>query len=107
MIQEIINTLDNSTVLHPILAISHLSIFVGAFYVAMFNKRLPLWHTTPLWYAGMGSMFCFITIMLQYAFGSEFPLSYDNVGILGEVFLNMTLAFIALTFFTITVIKRK
>jgi hypothetical protein len=102
MIQEISDILNHSTAIHPFLAVSHITIFTGAFYVTMFNKRLPLWHTTPLWYAGMASLFCFITIILQYIFGPTFPLAYDNIGVLGETFLNMSLACIAITFFVVT-----
>lgn len=75
--------------------LAYLCIFVGTFYIALQNRNLPKWHTTPLWYVGLTSLFTAITIVLQGMFGRDFALSYANVGILGESALNVSLAYIA------------
>lgn len=74
---------------------AYLAIFIGTFYVALQNRKLPSWHTTPLWYVGLSSLFIAITITLQGMFGREFALSYANAGIWGESALNLSLAYIA------------
>jgi hypothetical protein len=74
----------------------HLSVFCGAFYVVLHNKSLPLWHVTPLWYVGLSCFANALSILMQYAFGTEFPLSYTNVGLMTETSLNVSLSAIAL-----------
>lgn len=83
--------------------IAHTLIFIGTFYVALHNRKLPQWHITPLWYAGMCSLFVAITIVLQWAIGPEFPLSYWNVGLMGETLLNIAVAAIAVIMLISTV----
>jgi hypothetical protein len=78
--------------------ICHLNIFSGALYVATYNKRLPKWHVTPLWYAGLACLLTALTIVFQFLFGMSFPLAYNNVGVVGETALNICLATIAGTF---------
>lgn len=78
--------------------ICHLTIFGCALYVATYNKRLPQWHVTPLWYAGMACLLTALTIVLQFLFGASFPMAYDNVGVVGETALNICLATIAGSF---------
>jgi hypothetical protein len=89
----------------------HIIIFYGALYVVLHNKRLPTWHVTPLWYAGLSCLLTAITIVLGYAFTDAFPLSYANLGVIGETSLNVCLASIAIMFFISTAkksrIKRK
>lgn len=75
---------------------AHLIIFIGSFYVALQNRNLPQWHVTPLWYAGLCSVFVCLTIVFQWVIGPEFPLSYWNAGIMGETLLNIAIAAIAL-----------
>jgi uncharacterized membrane protein len=87
--------------------ICHLTIFSGALYVATYNKRLPQWHVTPLWYAGMACLLTALTIVFQFLFGASFPLAYDNVGIIGETSLNICLATVAGSFFYATHKKNK
>jgi uncharacterized membrane protein len=82
--------------------VCHLTIFGGALYVATYNKRLPLWHVTPLWYAGMACLLTAMTIMFQFLFGATFPLAYNNVGVVGETALNICFATIAGSFFYAT-----
>lgn len=75
--------------------IAHFLIFIGAFYVALQNRKLPQWHITPLWYVGLFSLFTCITIVCQWAIGPEFPLSYWNLGRLGETLVNASVALVA------------
>lgn len=72
------------------------SVFVGTMYIALQHRNLPTWHITPLWYVGLSALFIAMTIVLQGMFGRDFELSYAQVGILGETFLNICLAYIAL-----------
>lgn len=75
--------------------IAHFLIFIGSFYVALQNRKLPQWHITPLWYVGLFSLFTCITIICQWAVGPEFPLSYWNLGRLGETAVNVSVAAVA------------
>lgn len=76
--------------------IAHLTIFTGAFYVALHNRNLPRWHITPLWYVGLFSMIVCVTILVQWTIGSEHALSYYNMGKLAETLVNCSVAAIAL-----------
>lgn len=89
-----LNAFTNSYAL-AINFVAHVLIFIGTFYVALQNRNLPQWHITPLWYAGLCSLFVAITIVLQWAIGPEFPLSYWNLGLFGETLLNIAVAAIA------------
>jgi len=89
-----INTIANEFVL-PITFIATLLIFIGTFYVAMFNKNLKQWHVTPLWYVGLSALFVTLSILVQWTTGSDNPLSYDNVGLMGTTFFVCTVASIS------------
>lgn len=99
---------DIATFLHfwsmPIDLICYSIVFAGTFYVTIHNRKLPVWHLTPLWYLGLASFFVSSTILLEYIFGMNFPLSFTNVGIIGEKLTHMSLAFICLSMFLGTVI---
>jgi hypothetical protein len=75
--------------------VAHTLIFIGTFYVALQNRNLKQWHITPLWYAGLLSLFVAITIIIQWSIGPEHPLSYWNIGLMGETLLNVAFAAIA------------
>ena len=91
---SVLNEFTNSYAL-SINFIAHIFIFIGTFYVALQNRNLPQWHITPLWYAGLCSLFVAITIILQWAIGPEFPISHYNMGLLGETLFNISVAAIA------------
>jgi hypothetical protein len=76
--------------------IAHLTIFIGAFYVALQNRNLKQWHLTPLWYIGLTSVFVVFTIVCQWAIGPEYPISYWNLGRLAETLSNISVAAVAL-----------
>lgn len=82
---------------------AHVLIFIGTFYVALHNRNLKQWHVTPLWYAGLCSLFVAITILVQWAIGPEHPLSYWNIGLMGETLLNIAVASIAVIMLISTV----
>lgn len=75
--------------------IAHLVIFIGTLYVAVYNKKLPHWHITPLWYVGLFSSLVCITIICQWAIGPDYPLSYWNIGNFAEILVNISVATIA------------
>lgn len=87
----------------PVNFISHLLIFLGAFYILLHNRNMPKWHVTPLWWAGCASLFTFITIVLGLYFGDEFVFSYSRMGYVGEVAFNTCVASIAMVFLIKTV----
>lgn len=89
-----LNAFTNSYAL-SINFIAHTLIFIGTFYVALQNRNLPHWHITPLWYAGLCSLLVSITIVVQWAIGPEFPLSYWNFGLFAETLFNVSVAAIA------------
>ena len=105
MFHEIINAIHPyATVIH---FISHMIIFGGAFYVAMYNKVLPVLQETPLWYTGLCSLFVALTIALGWLFGEDFPLSYKNFGLIGEVTMDISLTFLSITMIINTVKLRQ
>lgn len=83
--------------------IAHILIFIGTSYVVLHNRNLPKWHATPLWYIGLSSFACAISIMCQWGLGTTSPFSYENIGLITETALNITLAATATIFLTITV----
>ena len=83
--------------------VCHILIFIGALYIAVYNEKLPIWHKTPLWYAGLSCLLTAITIILGGFFGQDFPMSYANIGVVGETALNICLAYIAVHFIIDTV----
>lgn len=94
MILEIVNAVQDVQMVVNFLA--HTAIFIGTLFIAVYSKHLPVWHVTPLWYAGLTSCFTAITVVCEWAFGPEFPLSYSMLGIFGETALNIAIAAIAL-----------
>lgn len=78
---------------------AHLLIFLGCLYVAIHNTRLPQWHITPLWYVGVTSAFVSVTILCEWIFGREFPLSYWSIGILAETLCHISIAAISVIMF--------
>lgn len=84
----------------------HITIFIGTFYVAMYNTKLPHWHLTPLWYLGLANFAVAISILIEWTIGSEHPLSFWNIGGIVEIIANIFVALIALIMLIVTV-KRK
>jgi hypothetical protein len=101
MIYNIIVYLNGLTV--PLNFISHTLIFIGSFYVAMHNRKLPQWHITPLWYLGLANFFVAITIIIQWTIGPEHPISYWNMGLAASTLCNIILASIVVIMFVITI----
>lgn len=87
-----------TTFLVPLNLVFHLSVFIGAFVLVLKNEKLPQWHIAPLWWSGMASGLCALSILIQFIFGWSFPLSYYNVGSVLETCLHGSLAILASTF---------
>lgn len=83
-----------------------LVIFLGALYVLLRNEKLPKWHVTPLWYLGTTSLLSALSIVFEWMLGKDFPLSYYNVGVYLDIATKAFLAWIAITFFTVTFFRR-
>jgi hypothetical protein len=94
MILEIANALNEVQTIVNFCA--HISIFIGALFIAVYSRTLPHWHVTPLWYVGLTSCFTAITILIEWLLGPEFPLSYTVLGLFGETALNIAIAAIAI-----------
>lgn len=101
MITEIIVFLNSLIV--PINFVCHMLVFIGSFYVALHNRNLPTWHITPLWYLGLANFLVAITILVQWYFGPEHPLSYWNMGMVTETICYIILAIMVLILFAVTV----
>lgn len=107
MISTILELLNEPHFNLPINITAHVIVFVGAFYVAMFNKRLPLWHVTPVWYIGLASLFSVLTIVFEYIFGPKFPLSHFNMGLFAETLLDLSLAYLVIMMFVGTILMNR
>lgn len=85
--------------------VAHFFIFIGTFYVALQNRKLPQWHVTPLWYMGIFAFLTCVSIVCQWSMGSEFPLSYYNIGQLCKTLVSVSIGVVALIMLTTTVKK--
>ncbi len=99
---SIINDIIHENLLYTNL-LAHIVIFMGSLYVAVCNNYLPKWILTPLWYTGLCSLFVGISIIIQMIVGRDHPLSYSNLGVMGETLLNITIATIVITMFIKTI----
>jgi len=84
---------------------SYFFIFLGTFYVALHNRRMPQWGITPLWYVGLFSFLTCFTIVCQWAIGPEHPLSYWNLGQLTQSLVYVSLAVLSLVSLVMTIKK--
>ena len=107
MISDLLELLNEPDLNLIINLITHTIVFMGGFYVAMFNKRLPLWHVTPIWYIGLASLFTVLTIVFEYIFGMTFPLSHFNMVLLSEAILDISLAYLVIVMFVGTFMMNK
>jgi hypothetical protein len=80
-------------------------IFLGTFYVALHNRNLPKWHVTTIWYIGLASVLSIFSIILEWNFGPDFPMSYTKIGIVTEMISNAAVAFTATVMLKITIIR--
>ena len=87
----------------PINFVCHSAIFIGTIYSAIHCRFLSDWFITPLWYIGLMSLFVATTIVCEWTLGSEFYLSYSNIGGLGEILSNIILAVMCLYLFNDTI----
>ena len=85
--------------------VSYFFIFLGTFYVALHNRKMPQWAVCPLWYVGLFSLLTCVTIICQWAIGPEHPLSYWNLGQLTQSLVYVTLAIMSVLSLAITVKK--
>lgn len=81
----------------------HISIFFTTLYIAIHNRVINRSVITQLWYVGLASFFCALTIILEFVFGENFFLSYTKVGLFGEVIFNATVFAICATLMVQTV----
>lgn len=85
---NLVNTLNL-----PLSFIIHVIIFIGGLYVAIHSRIIPTWLSTCLWYVGLASLFVSITIGIEFTLGSDFPMSYTNLGKLAELLDSSIIAF--------------
>jgi hypothetical protein len=74
-------------------AAAHLFMFSGILWMVFHNPDQPWYYKNPMWFAGLSSLLCFISIGFQFAFGGDFPFSYKNIGLIGETVFNCCWAF--------------
>lgn len=87
--------------------IAHVCVFSGSLYLVIYNTAIPRYCLTSLWYVGVCSIFVSFTICFEFLFGDDFGLSYSNVGRLGEVAFNISIAVTALLLLIVTVRERQ
>lgn len=81
----------------PLIFFTTAVIFLSSFYVAIHSRKIPNLFLTPIWYIGLSSFFINFTIVCQWAFEADFPLSYFNVAPLGKLLFYLSIVFIAVT----------
>jgi len=101
MISELLTFFDFWSFL--LLFICHSVTFACSLYIAVHNRELKPWVITPLWYLGICSAFAGLTIVIEWALGPDHPISYSNIGILGETAFQIILALIMFLTFLDTV----
>jgi hypothetical protein len=69
----------------PLNFIAHLTIFIAGFYVALYNRVIPTWTSTCIWYSGLSSLFICILLLCEWMLGVHHPMSYTNLGIFAEI----------------------
>jgi len=79
------------------------TIFIGGLYIAIHSRKIPNWLRTCLWYIGCSSFFTAVTILLGWTLGPQFELSYDKIGIIGEILFNCLITITTITFFFKTI----
>lgn len=89
----------------PTFFVTNLVIFVSSLYIAIYNKTMPNWVITPLWYTGLSSLFMNITIVLEWVFGDTYCMSFAKIGYLGELAFAISVA-VTLTFLFIQTLKQ-
>lgn len=101
MLQQIISSLDPYALILNFFC--HITIFTGGLYIAIHSRGIPHWLRTCLWYIGCCSFLIANTIVLGWALGPSFELSYHNVGFFGEILFNIWIAITTVIFFMNTV----
>lgn len=97
--------LDNiSLTLHLLF---HMITFLGGLQIALYNRSLPHWIVTSLWYIGLSSAFVSLTMAMQFAYGEEFPMSYNNIGDIADLVNHGMIAMTIISLFMHTTWKNK
>jgi hypothetical protein len=81
----------------------HLFIFISSFYVALHNRIINKAIVTLLWYVGLASCFLGTTILVQFIFGENFPLSFKEIGTIVETIFAFIIALTLGVIFLLTV----
>ncbi len=87
----------------PLTFICNFMIFLGGFYVAIHSRIMPTWTVTCIWYLGLSGLLTSITILLDWVMGSDFPLSYTQIGIVPDMIQYIILSFSVWLLFANTV----
>lgn len=80
----------------------HFTIFIGGLYIAIHSRAISNWLRTCLWYIGCCSFLTANTIILGWALGPSFELSYHKIGLFGEILFNIFIAITTVIFFVNT-----
>lgn len=75
--------------------LNHTIFFSILSYIVFYKKLFCKTHSTIIWYTGLSSLFVSITILIQWIFGIDHPMSYDKIKILSDTifFINLSLLF--------------
>ena len=103
MILELVQIVKDNIL--PLNFICHLLIFAGGFYVALHSRLLPNWALTSLWYIGLCSFINCLSIIFEWVCGTDFMLSYNNIGTATETMLNICLSLTVFSCFSHTLLK--
>jgi hypothetical protein len=76
-----------------------LIIFAGGLYVAINPGPRPHWLVTSLWYASASALFVASTLVVQFIYGEDFELAYDQLGVIGEFLFKIFVSIIAFGIF--------
>lgn len=74
---------------------THSLFFLMLTYIVFYRETFCKTHSTIIWYTGLSSLFVSISILIQWIFGINHPMSYDNIKVLSDTifFINLSLLF--------------
>lgn len=82
--------------------LNHVILFLILGYLVFYKESFCKLHATIIWYTSLSSLFVAVTILIEWIFGNNHPMSYNKINVLSD-----TVFFINLILFFFIVVKHK